>query len=146
MGFWKNDQNTFRTPEGGYAIRIINKTGANSIKGTTLKGSSSFDNGVELTVNDDVDPIGIMYSNGVPDGEYVWIVKSGKAYVLYGTAVTRGTFARIPVVADSIASGRAVAEALPTPPLATDKHFQEIGHPIESIGAPGLALTMVHFN
>jgi hypothetical protein len=134
------------TPEGGFAIRVINDTGGDSIKGYIVEPSSTVDNAVKYTDNNDVDPVGIIYDAGVADGGYVWIVIAGIADVFYGTAVTRGTFSRVPVVADGVASGRAVNEALPVPPFATDKHFQEIGHPIESRANPGLAKTIVHFN
>jgi len=134
------------TKDGGIAIPFINKTGAPSIKGYIVEPSNTTDNGVKYTDNDDVDPIGIMYSEGVADGEEVLVVVGAIADVYYGTAVTRATFSRVPVVADGVASGQAVNEALPTSPFATDKHFQEIGHPIESRGTPGLAKTVLHFN
>lgn len=147
MGWEKLESKaSITTPEGGKAVRMINKTGANSIKGTVLKNSTTTDNGVALTTNGNVNPIGIMYDNGKADGEYVWVVVAGIADVLYGTAVTRATFSRVPVVADGVASGRAVNEALPVPPFATDKHFQEIGHSTESRATPGLAKTILHFN
>jgi hypothetical protein len=139
-------QNAIITEEGGYAVRIINKTGATSVKGNVLELDGSTDLGVEKAGINDPDPCGIMYTAGVPDGGWVYMVVSGIAEVLYGTTVTRGTFSRTPVTADSIAEGLAVNEALPTPPFSTDKHFMEIGHPLESIGAPGLAKTIVHFN
>lgn len=138
--------NILLTPEGGLAVRIINKTGATSVKGNVLELEGSTDLGVELAGINDPDPCGIMYTAGVPDGGYCYMVVSGIAEVLYGTTVTRATFSRTPVTADSVAAGLAVAEALPTPPFSTDKHFMEIGHPLESIGAPGLAKTVLHFN
>lgn len=135
------------TPDGGIAVRVINGTGANSVKGTILEPSSVLDRAVKLVDIDDFDPIGIMYSNNVPDGDEVLIIISGIAYVLYSTAVTRATFSRCPNSGDgSATAGYAINEALPTPPFATDDHFREIGHPIESRGTPGLALTAIHFN
>ncbi len=135
------------TPEGGLAVKLINKTGAPSIKGTILDADNTTDMGVELAAIDDVDPMGIMYNEGIADGEEVWVVTSGMAEVLYSTAVTRGTFSRVSVTADvSATAGQAINEALPVPPFSTDKHFQEIGHPLESRGTPGLALTALHFN
>jgi hypothetical protein len=135
------------TPEGGYAIKVINDTGANSVKGTIMEASKAVDEAVILAGIDDPDPMGIMYSDGIADGEEVWVVVSGIAEVLYSTAVTRGTFARVPETGDASATaGYAIAEALPAPPFATNKHFQELGHPLESIGAPGLAKTIIHFN
>jgi len=135
------------TPEGGIAIKLLNDTGAISIKGTVVHASLSIDNGVSIIPVDNPDPIGIVYDDGIPDGEYIWVVTQGKAEVLYSTTVTRGTFSRCPQAGDaSPVAGQAINEALPAPPFATNKHFLEIGHPIESIGAPGLALTMLHFN
>lgn len=140
-------ENVQMTAEGGLAIKVINKTGAPSIKGYICEPSDTTDNAIKYTDNDDFDPIGIMYSDGVPDGEEVFIVVSGIAEVYYGTAVVRATFSRVPVVADGIAvSGQALNEPLPAPPLSNDKHFREIGHPIESRGTPGLAKTILHFN
>ena len=152
MGLFENGKplvifgNGRLTKEGGFAVRVINKTGAPSVKGHILEAEGTTDNGVEKAGINDPDPFGIMYDNGVPDGGGCWMVVSGIAEVLYGTVVTRATFSRVPVTADGIAAGLAVNEALPAPPFSTDKHFMEIGHPIESIGAPGLAKTVLHFN
>lgn len=134
------------TPEGGLAVLMTNKTGGASVKGHIVESSSSTDDAVQKTTDGDIDPIGIIYNASVPDGQKVWVVIYGIADVLYGTAITRGTFSRVAVLADSLNAGEAVNEALPTSPFATDKHFQEIGHPIESRGTPGLAKTVLHFN
>jgi hypothetical protein len=134
------------TPEGGIAISVINKTGGVSAKGMIVEPASSTDNAVKLTTDGDVDPIGIIYEAGIADGEEMFIVVAGIAEVYYGVAVTRATFSRVPIVADGLNPGEAMNEALPSPPFATDKHFQEIGHPIESRGTPGLAKTVLHFN
>ncbi len=135
------------TPEGGIAIKVINDTGAASIKGMIVKASFTLDNGVSIIPIDNPDPIGIIYDDGIPNGEYIWIVTRGKAEVLYSTPVTRGTFSRVPQSLDtSPVAGQAINEALPVPPFSTDKHFQEIGHPAESRGTPGLAMTYIHFN
>jgi len=133
------------TPEGGIAVSMINDTGGLTIKGYIVEPSVSTDNAVKYTTDDDLDPIGIIYEAGVAIGEPVWVVVAGVADVFYGTAVTRATFSRVPVVADGVASGQAVNEALPSPPFATDKHFREIGHPLET-KASGLAKTVLHFN
>lgn len=145
-GWNTNSSNMKFTPEGGLAVRVINKTGGASIKGYIVEVSNTTDMGVKYTDDDDIDPFGIVYDTGIADGEYIWVIVSGIAEVYYGVAVTRATFSRVPVVADGLASGQAMNEALPVPPFSTDKHFQEIGHPIESIGAPGLAKTILHFN
>lgn len=135
------------TPEGGLAVKVINNTGAASVKGMIVKASFAINNGVSIIPIDNPDPVGIVYDDGIPNGEYIWIVIQGKAQVLYSTAVTRGTFSRAPQAGDgSATAGYAINEALPVPPFSTDKHFQEIGHPIESRGTPGLAMTIIHFN
>ena len=43
-------------------------------------------------------------------------------------------------------AGYALSEAYPTPPAASDKHFYEIGHVIESRVGAGLAWCVLHFN
>lgn len=138
--------NTKFTPEGGLAVKRINKTGGASMKGYIVEPSSSIDNGVKYTDNGDPDPIGIVYESGVPDGEEMWVIVSGIADVYYGTSVDRATFGRVPILADGLSTGQALAEPLPTSPFATDKHFQEIGHPMETRATPGLAKTVIHFN
>jgi len=42
--------------------------------------------------------------------------------------------------------GNAVAEAVPGSPAATDKHFQEAGHVLETVAADNLAKCVLHFN
>lgn len=145
---WWNTQSALTkfTHEGGIAIRVINKTGDVSVKGYIVEPSDTTDNAVQITTNGDIDPIGIVYDGGVADGGLIWVVVFGIAEVYYGVAVTRGTFSRVPVVADGLNPGEAMNEPLPSPPFATDKHFQEIGHPIEATIAPGLAKTVLHFN
>ena len=134
------------TPEGGFAIKVINKTGAASIKGYIVEASATVDMAVQYVVGDDIDPIGIIYEPGVPDGSLMWVVVSGVADVFYTGNVTRATFSRVQTAAEGLTDGQAINEALPVPPFATDKHFQEIGHPIESRVGAGLARTVLHFN
>ena len=136
----------FHSKEGGAGYYIINKTGGSSTKGYLVKAGSAVDNSAEYIPGGNPDPIGVIYDAGVPDGDMMRIITSGKVPVYYATAVTRGTFARVSTAVEALPNGQAVSEALPTPPFSTDKHFQEIGHPLESIGGAGLALTDVHFN
>lgn len=134
------------TMEGGIAVLMTNNTGGASLEGYIVEASVGLDNAVQYTTNGDIDPIGIVYEGGIAQGDEMWVVVAGIANVYYGTAVTRATFSRVSIIADGVATGQAVNEALPVPPFATDKHFQEIGHPIESRGTPGLAKTVLHFN
>lgn len=134
------------TPEGGVVTFVINKTGAPSIKGYIVEPSLTTDFGVKYTEPGDSDPLGIVYDSDVPDGGQMRIVVAGIADVYYRGNVTRGTFSRVATTVEAGNGGQAVNEALPTPPFATDKHFQEIGHPIESRVGAGLAKTILHFN
>lgn len=134
------------TKEGGLAVRMKNRTGGVSIKGYIVEPAPIEDNAVKYTDNGDADPIGIVYESGVADQAEMWVVVSGIAEVYYGVAVTRATFSRVPIVSDGLTTGQAMNEPLPSSPFATDKHFQEIGHPLETTSGAGLAKTILHFN
>lgn len=145
--WWFNDKIGF-TPEGGLAVKYkYNIT--TPLKGHVVRVSTSADDTVALSAPDSVDPIGVLYS-GTPDSDgYLPVVVSGRAKVLFVNSggVTRRQFARVTVSADTGAvAGYAIGEAAPTPPLATDKHFQELGHVLETTGAAGLATVNLHQN
>lgn len=137
------------TPEGGIAQRYINKTGT-SVKGMVVSvyNSTAINNAVAKSVVDVPDSIGIIYESGIADGEYVWVVTSGKADVLFVGNTTVKNLARTFITADgaSYIAGYALAEAFPTSPFASDKHFCEIGHVLESRVGAGLARVNLHFN
>lgn len=149
MSLWQKtfNANTKITPFGGLAVKVINNTGAASFIGGLVKASPNVNNGVILVPIDNPDPIGVMLDDGVPNGLEMWIVVSGKAKVFFVNAATRGLFARMTESADiGAAAGKAISEAIPLPPFATNKHFQEIGHILETTGGAGLALVNLHFN
>jgi hypothetical protein len=58
------------TPEGGLAIRMTNKTGTTSVKGSVVEiyDTSAVDNAVVLSGVNDTLPMGVMYDGGVDDG------------------------------------------------------------------------------
>lgn len=133
------------TPDGGYAVKKTNATGAASIKGTVLTPSSVTAGGVDVASADAYNSVGIMYSDGVADGGDVWVVVSGMAYVLIkdGTAAILNGWVEVSDVA-----GRANASgAVPSPPTDSN-HFQEIGHCDQAVeaGTDQLARIYVHFN
>lgn len=136
------------TSEGGLAVRMINKTGSASVQGEVLAVSDTTDNGVDLIAVDVPDPLGVFYESGIADGSYAWVVVSGIADVYFVGNTTRGNIARGFLTADggSYVAGQALSEAYPTAPFASDKHFYEIGHVLESITGPGLAKCILHFN
>lgn len=135
------------TPEGGLAVWVVNNTGAPSFKGAILRASESVENAVDLLPIDAANPMSIAYDDGVPNGELMRVVFSGKAEVFYVGSTVLDYLARMTVAGDSgAATGKGIAEAGPNPPFSTDKHFMEVGHVMESRTGAGLALTIIHFN
>lgn len=139
------------TKEGGIAIPFINKTGANSIKGTLVNTESSIDMGVRVVQStlDEPDIIGVIYEDGIPDGEEVLVIISGIAEVLIhdGESATRGYWCRTSELTD----GRAdITNAAPPGGTinAIEGHFREIGHCLEtkSSGTDVLVKIVLHFN
>lgn len=148
-GLWLStlNPNIKPTPLGGIAVKVINNTGAVSFKGGVVKASPNVNGAVILCPIGNPDPFGVMLDNGVPNGLPMWVVVSGKARVFYVNAATRGYFGRMTASGDTgEAAGKAISEAVPTEPFATNKHFQEIGHILETTVGAGLALTALHFN
>jgi len=140
------------TPDGELAIKLTNKTGGTSVKGYLVSpyDASAIDLAFALTPDDTPDIIGVIYGdddgNGVADGAECWVVVNGIVDVYFDGAVARGEFARAQVTADGGTIGVAANEAAPTSPFSTDKHFQEVGHIIETTGGTGLARCIIHFN
>lgn len=133
------------TPEGGFAIRLINGTGSVSVKGS-LVACSPVDDDAFVLQNNEYDSIGAVYESGVANGQPCWVVVSGIAEVLLenGRSVVNGDLA-IAAVTD----GRAIGIANPGNGLpATNTHFKEIGHFIQArpSGTDVLARIVMHFN
>lgn len=134
------------TPEGGLAVKLTNKTGAASVRGTVLTMSDGYDNAFELQTAE-FDGVAVCYETGVADGSEAWCVVSGIAEVLLkdGTAATHGSWTKC---ADT--DGRAEVTTPPTGigALAVSEHFKEIGHCIEdkASGTDVLAKIVLHFN
>lgn len=128
---------------GGYMIRLTNKSGAPSIKGTVVMISDTTDNATKVNAIDSDMPIGICYEDGIADGSEMWVVVSGIAEVLLvnSVATTRG------YVAYSSGSVAGRIDTAVTVPASTI-HFREIGHTIESkiAGTNVLCKCIVHFN
>jgi hypothetical protein len=133
--------------DGGFMIKLTNKTGGVSAKGEVVHASSANDNSV-IKVTDGVpDAIGVFYESGIADGAEAWVVVSGIADIYFIGSVTRGQFARTFIAGEAgYVIGQALGEAVPTSPFATDKHFCEIGHILASRTGAGLAKCVLHFN
>lgn len=136
------------TEEGGLAVKFINKTGAASVKGYVVTQDTNVANAVDLIVVDIPAPIGIIYDNGVADGDEVWVVVSGIAEVYFIGDTGLNNICRGFLTTDGAGyvSGQAMAEPYPTAPFASDKHFYEIGHVLEARTGAGLAKVVLHFN
>lgn len=134
------------TPEGGLAIRLTNKTGGVTTKGYLVTASTGTDKAFAYCAVDQPDIIGAVYEAGVADASECWVVVAGIADVYFMGSTTRGHFARNIVAADGGASGQAVSEVKPGTPFATDKHFAEVGHVLETRVGAGLAKVAMHFN
>jgi len=132
------------TNEGGIAVPFYNQTGGVSVRGTCVSLSAPWT--VAKTTLNVPDCMGIVYEDGTPVGEKMWVVISGITPVLFSTAVTAGFFARTPITADGGTAGSAISEVISTTPFANDKFMCEIGHCIETKAAPGLANVNLHFN
>ena len=135
------------TEDGGLAVKRINKTGGLTVKGEVVTASSTADRAVEKIVINVPNPVGVFLDNGIPDGEYAWVVFTGIAKVYFVGNTTRGHIGRGFVTGEAdYVIGRAKSEAIPTSPFATDKHFYEICHINESRTGEGLAEAFLHFN
>jgi hypothetical protein len=131
----------------GDEVIMINKTGGVSVKGTVVGQSATVDLAVEKIVINVPDPFGVIAEDGVADGDPVRVIKSGIADVLFIGSTTRKHLARGFITGDNgYVAGQALSEAVPTAPFASDKHFYEIGHVLESRVGAGLAKVMLHFN
>jgi hypothetical protein len=134
--------------DGGFMVKLTNKTGAVSVKGEVVTAGSAANNSVTKIIVDIPNPIGVFWESGVADGTDAWVVVSGLADVYFVGNTTRGHLARGFLTADgaSYVSGQVLSEAFPVSPFASDKHFYEIGHVLESRTGAGLAKCVLHFN
>lgn len=133
------------TAIGGFAIKLTNKTGANTIQGQLVKADTATNDAVILAGIGDVECFGVFLEAGVADGAEAWVVVSGIADVAFddNVAAVRGNW-----VATGVAAGYARTSASPA---AAPNHFEEIGHCIENVTAGGagthiLARCVLHFN
>ena len=136
------ENNKFKlTAIGGYAIKLTNKTGSNSVAGqlVTVYTATSVDDAFRLSDANGDNNIGIVLDSGVADGSDTWVVTGGIADVLMDS----GGSARGDRIISSATAGSAdvwnVGGAVAT-------HFLEIGHCLETRTGAGLARCIIHFN
>lgn len=134
------------TPEGGVATRLINKTGAASVKGSLVSADAAVAGAFKLQANE-YDALGVVYETGVADGSPCWVVHYGQADVLLedGTASAMGNWCH-----HAATDGRADC-SLTQPSGAgfteASEHFKEIGHCLQTVtaGTNKLARILLHF-
>jgi len=134
------------TPEGGIAVRYINKTGAASIKGTLVAVSTAVSMAV-ANQSSEFDTIGAIYENGIADGSPVLVVVSGIAQVLLKDA-TASTMGNLLIAADTDGRANATTAAPSSGLPSVDTHFKECGHMMQTVvgGTNVLAYASIHFN
>ena len=110
-------------------MRLINKTGVASVKGSLVEPHTN-DFSFELTDADCKECFGVVYDNGIADGSKCLVITSGVAQVLLKDA-TASTTKNWVETAD--VAGR--ADATGASPAAAPQHFEEIGHCIETKAA-----------
>ena len=137
------------TALGGYAIKLTNKTGSNSVAGQLVQTDTSTNDAVKLTSVDEEETIGVFLDAGISDGSEAWVVVIGIADVAMqdNTTATRGNWVR----SSATEAGYADATNAEPPSPAAFSHFNEIGNCIETVTATGggthvLARCVLHFN
>ena len=129
---------------GGLAIKLYNRTGADTVKGQLVPPDTATADGATLTSIDDVDCIGVFLDDGVADDALAWVVVSGIADVLFDDNFG-------PTQGDWVETSEAGYANSAASPAAAPTHFSEIGHCIETVAAGGggthvLARCVLHFN
>jgi len=116
------------TPEQGLLVTLTNKTGAASVKGSVVSTSTGTDEAFMLQANR-LDAFGVVYEDGIADGNECRVVVSGIADVLLEDAggTTHGDW-----MGQAATDGRAYSNGA-TPPAAA-QHMREIGHCLETVG------------
>ena len=134
------------SPIGGDLTRLTNKTGGVSEAGRLIEASTTTDDAFEYADANGTECMGIIYEDGVPDGDECWIAEGKIAEVLFED--NHGPN-RHDWVATSISeAGYATSQESPA---ASPQHFREIGHCIQSVSAGGegthvKARCLLHFN
>jgi len=127
------------TPEGGYAVKLTNKTGAPSVKGQIVSHKGTVANAFALTAVNATHCLGVVYEEGVKDDAECWVVVSGIAQVLMKNAATMGHICRIPLTADGVEAGYAMDAA-----QSDTASVYKIGDVLETANAEVLCKVLLH--
>ena len=128
------------TPEGGFAVRLTNKSGAVTVKGQIVSHEGTVANAFNLTAVDANHCLGVVYEAGIADGAECWVVVSGIAQVLMKNAATMGHICRIPLTDDNDeAAGYAMDAA-----QSSSASVYKIGDVLETAAAEVLCKVLLH--
>jgi hypothetical protein len=138
------------TGEAGMQVRLTNRTGGTSVKGTLLECSGTYNRAVATAAADAPDVVHVCAESGIADGSEVWCWCVGsvcQVLLQNSTAATRDYWVRT----STSAAGRADATNSAPPGgtiTALEGHFDEVGHALESktAGTDVLALISFHPN
>ena len=132
------------TAEGGIAVKMTNKTGAASVKGSIVSLSTGTDNAFALSAVDASGVVGVVYEADKADAAECFVVVKGIAETLFTNNVTHGMYARAPVAADTgEEAGKAVGAAIPAATFNTDVYLARFGFVLESKNAGTLAKVLL---
>ena len=127
------------TQEGGLAVKLINKTGAPTVKGTIVSPSTTVNDAVIISPLSGTEPCGVIYDKGIADGLECWVVIGGVAQILMqnATSATAGQWCGI-----SPTAGRAYTATSPS----DNTRDRQIGHILNTVtgGTNVLADVIVH--
>jgi hypothetical protein len=133
------------TTEGGFAVRLTNRTGVASVKGAAVKADPANSNAFIQAVSGTVDVIGAVYEAGIANAAECWVVVGGLAEGLVSTDNGSSGAVRGNWVGMSTTQNGTFDMTQASPPAAPT-HFNECGHCLETKAAGTLAKFVMHFN
>ena len=128
------------TPEGGFAVRLTNKSGAVTVKGQIVSHKGTVARAFDLTAVDANHCLGVVYESGIEDAAECWVVVSGIAQVLMKNAATMGHICRIPLNTDD---GEAAGYAMDAAQSSSASVYK-IGDVLETAAAEVLCKVLLH--
>jgi len=128
------------TPEGGFAVRLTNESGAVTVKGQIVSHKGTVANAFDLTAVDANHCLGVVYESGIADATECWVVVAGIAQVLMKNAATMGHICRIPLNTDD---GEAAGYAMDASQSSTASVYK-IGDVLETADAEVLCKVLLH--
>ena len=128
------------TPEGGFAVRLTNKSGAVTVKGQIVSHKGTVARAFDLTAVDANHCLGVVYESGIEDAAECWVVVSGIAQVLMKNAATMGHICRIPLDTDE---GEAAGYAMDAAQSSSASVYK-IGDVLETADAEELCKVLLH--